>query len=541
MILKPPPPGTGDAGLEAFRADAKLYESTLRKSTFRAFYRQDLDRWRKLYGTLATQREPGSAAATHFTRLSALCAQLLEEYGPEAPPKKRTPKTIIRAPLTYPDFADHITHRMHFLEGPGLRRQRTVDLATYAPAVSRQTSGRGRVLVSVGVRKDQVRLFERLVEAIGELASADLEAAGFDIGYVMRPEGIAEGESWSANPLDPALPIARVWDDNYRARGYSVQARLLGTQWRGIDGTGLPGDLPDLSTGPWDPDPHWQKVLDLTETDRLTEALELVEAVAGRDREALYDEVIYLRFITGTPLRAQDIRVLARKHAETSAIAGRLLEEFEAFLGHLDQQFALDPPDLGELARLGPGFGASMLPPLPPAADWATYRRHMAQFSNPSGQRGRIFSRNIGAADVGVSEFFAASMVAAEEAFRRERSIPEIGRGWVSEVALLDLVRTIWPSAVHQWRPMFLGLQSVDIHIPELGLAIEYQGQQHYEPVALFGGRQGFELTLERDAKKRAVLDRHGVRLLEWKFDVAITRAELVSQLARMGILVPDL
>ncbi len=80
-----------------------------------------------------------------------------------------------------------------------------------------------------------------------------------------------------------------------------------------------------------------------------------------------------------------------------------------------------------------------MIPPLPPAADWATYRSHMAQFSNPSGQRGRIFSRNIGVADTDASEFFASAMVAAEEAFRRERSIPEIGRGWVSEVATIAL------------------------------------------------------------------------------------------------------
>ena len=99
-------------------------------------------------------------------------------------------------------------------------------------------------------------------------------------------------------------------------------------------------------------------------------------------------------------------------------------------------------------------------------------------------------------------------MVAAEEAFRRARSIPEIGRGWVSEVALLDLVRTIWPSAVHQWRPAFLGMQSIDIHVPELNLAIEYQGQQHYEPIALFGGLEGFELTRSRDEKKRMLLER---------------------------------
>jgi hypothetical protein len=131
-------------------------------------------------------------------------------------------------------------------------------------------------------------------------------------------------------------------------------------------------------------------------------------------------------------------------------------------------------------------------------------------------------------------------MVAAEEAFRRERSIPEIGRGWVSEVALLDLVRTIWPSAVHQWRPSFLGMQSIDIYVPELELAIEYQGQQHYEPIALFGGQEGFDLTRARDEKKRILLQRHGIRLLEWRYDVPITRSDLTSRLGTMAIVVPE-
>ena len=184
------------------------------------------------------------------------------------------------------------------------------------------------------------------------------QQTGFDIGYVMRPDGIPQGQSWTSNPLDPKLPIARIWDDNGKARGYGFQARLLGDQWRGVDGKGLPEDLPDLTVGPWDPDPHWQRVLELTEVDRLDEALALVEAIPGRDREPMFDEVIYLRFLTKTPLQAQDIRVLARKHVENSLIAGRLLEEFDAFLKHLDAQFALEPPVLEEMTRLRPDFGS---------------------------------------------------------------------------------------------------------------------------------------------------------------------------------------
>jgi len=73
------------------------------------------------------------------------------------------------------------------------------------------------------MRRDQVRLFERIVESIGELAMGGYSAAGFDIGYVMRPDGIPQGQSWTPNPLDPMLPIARISNDNERARGYGFQ------------------------------------------------------------------------------------------------------------------------------------------------------------------------------------------------------------------------------------------------------------------------------------------------------------------------------
>ncbi len=72
----------------------------------------------------------------------------------------------------------------------------------------------------------------------------------------MHPDSIAPGQSWTANPLDPMHSIARLWQDNGHAMGYSHQAWLLGTHWRGPDGKGRPNDLPAPDAGPWDPDPH---------------------------------------------------------------------------------------------------------------------------------------------------------------------------------------------------------------------------------------------------------------------------------------------
>lgn len=540
MTLKPQPPEAGEPGLLAFREAVKLHEAALRNRWDRQFHRKELARWQKLYATLAGKRAPGSQPAVHFASLSKLCGELLAEYGPEPPPKKRAQKAITTVPLIYPDFPEEITHRLHFLEGSGLRRQRATQLIVHAAFVSRQISSAGRILVSVGVPRTEIIFFERLVEAIVDLLFGDPAKVGFDTGYVMRPEGIRQGETWTANPLDPNLPIARIWADNGKARGYSWQARALGDEFRGWDGKGLPDDLRDIpSSTPWDPDPTWQRILELTETDRLQEAMDLVAEIPGRDREALFDEVLYLRFLTGTRVRAEDIRLLACKHVKGSLIAGRLLEEFESFLKYLDRAFEEDPPILEQFSRLRPDFGSEMIPPMPPASDWSALRKHLSGFTTPGGPRGRIFSINIDIGFGNVSDFFAGHMIAAENAFRRDRAIPEIGRGWASEVALLDLVRKFWPLAVHQWRPNFLGLQSVDIHVPELGLAIEYQGQQHYEPVTLFGGEEGFRSTQARDGKKRALLAANGVQLLEWPYDVPITEEQLIIRLSEIGISLP--
>lgn len=540
MTLKPPSPKDGDAGLNDFRHAVTLVQESLKNKFDREFHRKELARWQKYYRTLSAKRPEESDSARYYAKLSRLCGELLEKYGPEPAPKKRPSKTYTPAPLTYPAFPESITHRIHFLEGPGIRRQRAIEMAEHASFVSRQTSGTGRVLLSAGVPLDQVQLFERIVETIGDLMGGDLKKAGFDIGYEMRPAGVKSGASWRPNPLSPELPWARIVADNGNARGYTWQARVMGDAWLGHAQKGLPKDIPDITdVTSWDPNEDWLKILKLTDDNRVGEALQLIEQVPGEEREILFDEVVYLRFLTSTVPRAEDLIFLSRKYIRKSLISERLKEEFSVFQGYLDAEIQSDPPLLEKIPRLNPEFGRQMLPPWPPASDWPATKATLSGFTTPGGPRGRIFSINIDIGEGSLEQCFASYMVAAENAFRRDRSIPEIGRGWVSEVALLDLVRIYWPSAVHQWRAAFLGLQSVDIFVPEERLAIEYQGQQHYEAVDLFGGEEGLIATKARDKRKRELLRLHDVRLLEWPYDAPIQREELRGRLNALGIQIP--
>lgn len=56
--------------------------------------------------------------------------------------------------------------------------------------------------------------------------------------------------------------------------------------------------------------------------------------------------------------------------------------------------------------------------------------------------------------------------------------------------------------------------KSLDIYIPSLKTAIEYQGRQHFMPVEKFGGEIEFEKTIKRDIEKYNQCKNNGVRLL---------------------------
>jgi very-short-patch-repair endonuclease len=81
--------------------------------------------------------------------------------------------------------------------------------------------------------------------------------------------------------------------------------------------------------------------------------------------------------------------------------------------------------------------------------------------------------------------------------------------------------------------PQWLGRQRLDIYIPELRLAIEYQGQQHYKSVGLFGGDEALSRTKERDHRKRELCDANGITLIYFRHDEALTEKVVTRKLKR--------
>lgn len=87
---------------------------------------------------------------------------------------------------------------------------------------------------------------------------------------------------------------------------------------------------------------------------------------------------------------------------------------------------------------------------------------------------------------------------------------------WKSEAVLFQIVKEIVPDAIVQREasPAWLGRQRLDIFLPALDLAIEYQGAQHFGPISLFGGEEGFVRARERDELKKKLCEENGITVV---------------------------
>jgi len=114
-----------------------------------------------------------------------------------------------------------------------------------------------------------------------------------------------------------------------------------------------------------------------------------------------------------------------------------------------------------------------------------------------------------------------------ENYVRRENGYPAIGDSWVNETLLFDLIKSHYEDAIREYSPDWLGMQRLDIYIPSLMIAIEYQGEQHYQPISFFGGEEGLEKRRSLDSRKKRLCEENKVTLLEWHYSVSVTKASV--------------
>lgn len=106
---------------------------------------------------------------------------------------------------------------------------------------------------------------------------------------------------------------------------------------------------------------------------------------------------------------------------------------------------------------------------------------------------------------------------------------------WARETQLFQMVQKLFPDFIVQREasPIWLGRQRLDVYVPDLRLALEHHGQQHFEPIDIFGGDAALKRTIERDAQKRRLCKENGVTLIEVRFDEPLTVPTLRRRVQR--------
>jgi hypothetical protein len=107
--------------------------------------------------------------------------------------------------------------------------------------------------------------------------------------------------------------------------------------------------------------------------------------------------------------------------------------------------------------------------------------------------------------------------------------------GWKNYIKK-EMVCMLLPDyeVIHHYRGAELEGLELDIWIPELRLGIEYQGEQHYNVVTHWGGKEGLGKRIANDHKKKRLCKSLGYHLIEIKYFEEISEQLIKDKMAKI-------
>lgn len=114
-----------------------------------------------------------------------------------------------------------------------------------------------------------------------------------------------------------------------------------------------------------------------------------------------------------------------------------------------------------------------------------------------------------------------------ENNVRSKIGLKNVGEAFINETLLANITKKMFPDMIRQYNPKWPGRFIIDIYIPSLNFAIEYNGEQHYKSVELFGGEEKLVKQQARDEYVRAKCKEFNVVLLEWHYTIKITEVSV--------------
>ncbi len=116
-----------------------------------------------------------------------------------------------------------------------------------------------------------------------------------------------------------------------------------------------------------------------------------------------------------------------------------------------------------------------------------------------------------------------------ENITRQEFGIRKIGDAWVSESILYQIICRIFPGEeiLRHHHPDWLGGLEIDVYLPRLDLAFEYQGQQHFHAIRAWGGEKALQALKDRDLRKAKFCSERGTRLITIDYTESLTEENI--------------